>query len=144
VAGARVGSRARSPSASPSRRYAFNRSLLVRLSARDDVVRALELFKTHPIVGDLHWFRGPRAGSSVERTIAMLCSKRDVSLDAKGELVGLMSNAELAERLGVTEHTIRHHIEVDAALDIQGLLLHPPRSRILMCVQHTEWLAGLK
>lgn len=99
-----------------------------------------DFLKTHPFLGTLRWFRRPRKGSSVERTIDALCERRDVAFDKDGNVVGLPSNRELAERLGISEATVRQHIEVDAGRDIEGLEMLPARSRIWLCYWHTKWM----
>ena len=78
-----------------------------------------EFLKSHPFLGKLRWFRRPRKGSSVERTIDALCERREVMFDEDGDVAGLPSNKELAQRLGISEATVRQHIEVDAGRDIE-------------------------
>ena len=99
-----------------------------------------ELLKSHPFLGELRWFRPPRKGSSVERTIDALCEHREVMFDQDGDVVRLPSNKELAQRLGISEATVRQHIEVNAGRDIEGLEMLPVRSRIWLCYWHTKWL----
>jgi hypothetical protein len=99
-----------------------------------------DLLKTHPFLATLGWFRRPRQGSSVARTIEALCAKRDITFDKDNNVVGLPSNKELAVQLGISEATVRQHIEVDAAKAIDGLELLPVRSRIWLCYWHTRWL----
>ena len=99
-----------------------------------------DVLKSHPFLATLRWFRRPRQGSSVERTIDALCAKREVAFDRDGNVIGLPSNKELAKQLGIAEATVRQHIEVGAGRDIEGLEMLPVRSRIWLCYWHTKWL----
>jgi len=94
------------------------------------------------IVGDLipRWHRKPLEGSSVWRTIEALCAKRDVTYDKDGNLVGLPTNEELAEQLGLAVSTVRKHIEDTAQFYIDGAPMLPPRHRIYHCVWWERWL----
>jgi hypothetical protein len=55
-------------------------------------VRLREFLKSHPFLSTLRWFRRPRRGSSVERTIDALCERGDVQFDPDGRGIGLPSN----------------------------------------------------
>ena len=90
------------------------------------------------------WFRRPREGSSVERTVNALCADRAVAFDKHGNFVGLPTNKELSEMLGITEATVRQHIEVAAARSIDGLEEIPARYRVYFAEMWREPLKWLE
>ena len=93
----------------------------------------LEIIKKNPEIAELvpQWFQRPRG--AVKRTVEALCVNHAVTVDEHGEVIGLPTNKQIAKQLGISEHTVRKYIEVEAALKVQHLEELSARSRVYLC-----------